>query len=54
MKEKIFFCNLDVKDGKKIKHFKNVVISENDIYYKKFEILKIDLIKEVGFKNNIK
>lgn len=50
----IFYCNLTVQDGKKIKLIKECVYKNINGYYKGFKVIKVDIIKSLGFENTTK
>ena len=58
-RKEIFYCNLTLQDGKDNIYLKNVVYKEEDGYFKNIrlgikeplKVLKIDIIKSLGFEN---
>lgn len=50
-RREILFCNLTVSDGKKKKLIEKCVILKGDTIYKKQNILKVEIIRSLGFEN---
>ena len=53
-KDEIVYCNLTVLKNKKPITLNKVVYKEKDGYYKGDKVLKVDVIKSLGFANNSK
>jgi hypothetical protein len=58
-RKEIFYCNLTLQNGKDNMYLKNVVYKYNNGYFKNIrlgikeplKVLKIDIIKSLGFEN---
>lgn len=53
-KDEIVYCNLTVLRNKKKKVLPQVVYREKDGFYKGEKVLKVEVIKSLGFANNSK
>ena len=58
-RKEIFYCNITLQNGKDKIYLKNVVYKDNNGYFKNIrlgikeplKVLKIDIIKSLGFEN---